>query len=141
MSILPEREPYVHPITRLRTERNWSIRELGRRAGVHQDTVRLAEQGVNRDGPKALHKIAAALGTTVDAIHAEVQGQAMEFVRELRDAISDWHARPEDFDPNFIADAMNETFKALVRTHGDMHKALDHISAEADGKVRITVTD
>ena len=57
--IVPER------LVALREAKGWSQSELGRRSGIGQSTVNRLEGGLTRN-PRAVHAIAAALGTSAE---------------------------------------------------------------------------
>jgi len=49
----------------LRRERDWSVADLARHAGVRNATVRAAEQGRTQPYPATLRKLARVLGVEV----------------------------------------------------------------------------
>jgi transcriptional regulator with XRE-family HTH domain len=115
----------VHPITRIRKEQKLSQRALAREAKVHQDTVRLAEQGVLRDGPKALTKIATALGTTVAEIQGEMYSDAQTFMKEVVGEYQDTR------DLHLLVEAASRAFLWLARAgHPDPGQLINVFLAE-----------
>ena len=95
---------YGERLRELRAERQLSLREVEERGGPSKDTMSLTERGVHRPHPRTLGKIAQALGMSVSALQAELEGAdspkapmtSVEEVLDAADAATQWAALSDE---------------------------------------------
>lgn len=115
-----------------REERGWSQYDLARLSGVSQSAIAKIETGARRrTSGDVLHKLAAALDTTVEVLLTGVPGEditqpPVDLLRAagytaklINDLVESWHRQPASFRSEVIARA-----KRRVKEAHDLNGAI-----------------
>ncbi|RSM97053.1 transcriptional regulator [Nonomuraea sp. WAC 01424] len=88
-------------LAELRIERDWSLDELGRRAGVSRSTLSRLERGEISPTAALLNKLCAVYGRTMSRLLAEVESEPAQVVRAGAQAV--WRDESSGFERRSVS--------------------------------------